>query len=86
MNAIDGVDWPNLKTAYGTAIDAPRHLRALISGSSQERPAALDYFWNNIWHQGTRYTASPFVVPFLFEALYRAESAQATDLLISSWR
>jgi hypothetical protein len=77
MSAIDQIDWPSLKTAYGTAIDAPRHVRALISGSSQEQDVALNYLWNHMWHQGSRYTASPFVVPFLFEALEQAERDQA---------
>jgi hypothetical protein len=77
MSAIAQIDWPSLKTAYGTAIDAPRHLRTLMTGSSQEQSASLNYLWNNMWHQGSRFAASPFVVPFLFEALEKAEGGQA---------
>ena len=48
--------------AYGAADDVPALLRELISAPPDE---ALSELWNNICHQGSVYSATPYAVPFL---------------------
>lgn len=79
-------DWANLMHSHGPADDVPPRLAALKSPSSHDRSEALSYLWECLLHQGTRYEASPFVVPFLFEILEDAEcriQREVIDLLLA---
>ncbi|MBY0396394.1 MAG: hypothetical protein K2X91_07990, partial [Thermoleophilia bacterium] len=51
------------------ASDVPARLRALRSGTPDERMQACAELHETIWHQGTVYPASTAVVPFLVELL-----------------
>jgi hypothetical protein len=42
---------------------------ALTSDDSKVRDAALYELFGNIFHQGTRYQASPYAIPFLYDLL-----------------
>src|SRR5262249_28336688 len=69
FDGIDSIDWAKLSHSHGTAEQVPAQLDALTTGSEDARRKALDYFWEYMLHQGSRYEASPYVVRFLFEAL-----------------
>jgi hypothetical protein len=82
---LGSVEWAKLCHSHGTAEEVPARLAALVGPSDEDRAKALDYFWSYMLHQGTRYEASPFTVPFLFEALEDAEfplQQQLIDLLL----
>ncbi|MFJ2598666.1 HEAT repeat domain-containing protein [Streptomyces erythrochromogenes] len=66
LAGLDDVSWSQLQHAYGMADDVPRHLRAMQAGDRAEgdfRPSAL--LVNCIVHQGTRFEAAVYTVPFL---------------------
>ncbi|GAA2483840.1 hypothetical protein GCM10010276_21840 [Streptomyces longisporus] len=65
MEGLDDVDWAELGHAYGRAQDLPGQLTALCGQDEAARESALTSLFGNIFHQGTRYSASPYAVPFL---------------------
>ncbi|MDX3110330.1 hypothetical protein [Nonomuraea angiospora] len=65
MDDLDRVSWAKLKHAYGRATDVPGQIRALTSTDEDERREALSALHANIFHQGTRFPATPHAVPFL---------------------
>ncbi len=65
LEGLDAIDWTSLEHAYGDASDVPDLLRDLGEG----RESAFDSLWGNAFHQGTRYSVSPVIVPFLVEIL-----------------
>lgn len=69
LDGLDEIDWSSLEHAYGDADDVPGLLRSLISADKEERDEALNELFGNVWHQGTVYSATPHVVPFLVDML-----------------
>ncbi|MER5999819.1 hypothetical protein ABT120_14680 [Nonomuraea angiospora] len=65
MDDLDRVSWGKLKHAYGRATDVPGQIRALASADEGERQKAMSALYGNIFHQGTRFPATPHAVPFL---------------------
>ncbi|MFI0960911.1 HEAT repeat domain-containing protein [Streptomyces sp. NPDC021080] len=65
LEGLDEVDWAELGHAYGRAVDVPGQLTALCGPDATARESALMSLFGNIFHQGTRYSASPYAVPFL---------------------
>ncbi|MFI6059500.1 HEAT repeat domain-containing protein [Streptomyces sp. NPDC051286] len=65
LEGLHKVDWAELGHAYGRAQDVPEQLTALCSHDEAAREGALRSLFGNIFHQGTRYSASPYAVPFL---------------------
>lgn len=67
LEDLDQVPWETLEHAYGTAEDVPGILKQLLSLDKKTRAGAYYQLYGNIFHQGTRYPATPYVVPFLIE-------------------
>ncbi len=65
LAGLDEIDWAALSHAYGPADDVPGLLRALRSESHDERERAVSELYGNIFHQGSRYQATAYAVPFL---------------------
>lgn len=65
LAGLDEVRWAELTHAYGPALDVPELLRALRSSSPEEHDGALGTLYTNIFHQGSRYQATAYAVPFL---------------------
>jgi hypothetical protein len=66
-------NWRELKHAYGSAEDIPGIISALTPDPTS--PAWED-LWSRVCHQGTTYSASPVVLPFLLSV---ASDWSATD-------
>jgi hypothetical protein len=66
---LDAVDWGALSHAFGSAENVPQLLRKLISTDPDTRWEAFDELTNTVWHQGTVYSVSSHVVPFLIAML-----------------
>lgn len=81
LDDLDDVPWGELTHAYGEATDVPAQLRALASEDAELRAHALHELYGNVFHQGTRYTASAHVVPFLLEMLRAPEQQEKHELL-----
>lgn len=69
LEQIENIDWANLKHAYGSAADVPNDIRNLTSADDKVRDKALYNLYGNIFHQGTRYEATPHAIPFLYELI-----------------
>ncbi|XTZ13591.1 HEAT repeat domain-containing protein [Micromonospora echinospora] len=67
LDRIDDIDWRRLGHAYGSAGDVPDQLRALCSPDQTAREGAFGDLYSNIFHQGSRYEASAYAVPFLLD-------------------
>ncbi|MFF4733424.1 hypothetical protein ACFY3M_51190 [Streptomyces mirabilis] len=65
LEALDEVDWAEVGHAYGRAQDVPGQLTASCGQGETAREGALRSLFGNIFHQGTRHSASPNAVPFL---------------------
>ncbi|KXK60814.1 hypothetical protein AWW66_16945 [Micromonospora rosaria] len=76
LDGLDTVDWPRLGHAYGSAGDVPDQIRALRSPDPEVRERALGALYSNIFHQGTRYEASAYAVPFLLELLAHPDTPE----------
>ena len=63
----NAVPWGKLQHAYGAAKDVPGLLRKLLVADPKVRSATMDALYGNVFHQGTRFPAAPYVVPFLIE-------------------
>ncbi len=67
LETLDSIPWEMLEHAYGSAEDVPGLLRQLLDPDPATRSETLEELYGNVFHQGTRYPATPYVVPFLIE-------------------
>ncbi len=67
LDALDDIDWKSLEHAYGSAEDVPELIRQLLVQDSKVRAQVMWTLYGNVFHQGTRYPATPHVIPFLIE-------------------
>jgi hypothetical protein len=75
------IPWAKLEHAYGSAADVPELIKALATKDKELREAALWKLYGNIFHQGSRYEASPYAIPFIFELLEHPETEGKSDLV-----
>jgi hypothetical protein len=70
FESVDGIPWREVTHAYGVATDAPGWIRAFDSDDPDMRSDAIyGFLYSSVFHQYTLYPATPFVVPFVIEAL-----------------
>lgn len=81
LEGVDDIDWSALQHAYGSAADVPDMLRAIVGKDAAERRAALHAAYGNIFHQGTRYTATPPAIGVLARALADDATPDRAQLL-----
>lgn len=80
LETLDDIDWGRLRHAYGGAADVPDRIRALRSTDPQVREKTLHALYGNIFHQGTRYQASAYAVPFLLELLAAPDTPERSEI------
>jgi tetratricopeptide (TPR) repeat protein len=81
LQGLDAVPWANLEHAYGPATDVPDLLRKLLDPDPKVRSETLWTLYGNVFHQGTRYPATPYVIPFLIELCASPAVPNRGDLL-----
>lgn len=81
LASLDTIDWADLTHAYGRATDVPDQIRALRSPDPGIRDKALHGLYGNIFHQGTRFEASAYAVPFLLELVADPETPDRVAVL-----
>jgi hypothetical protein len=64
---LDEVEWSELEHAYGPADDLPEMLRTLASGG--DATEAYMQLCESLCHQGSVYSATPRVIPFVLQLL-----------------
>jgi hypothetical protein len=81
LNALGDVPWADLTHAYGSAADIPDLIRGLTSPDGEVRKSSRLRLWSSIFHQGTRWEASSYAVPFLLELAADASVADRREIL-----
>lgn len=81
LAGLDAIDWASLDHAHGSAKDVPQFLRGLRASSEGGRDEALHDLFESVWHQGTVYSASAHVVPFLAELIEAPETKEKSSLV-----
>jgi len=81
LEGLSDVAWAELEHAYGSAADVPDLIRALRAADPDVREKARWQLYGNIFHQGTRYQASAYAVPFLLELLADPATPERTEVL-----
>jgi hypothetical protein len=81
LEGLDDIDWANLEHAYGEASDVPILIRSLASIDEEERKNALWELYGNIFHQGTRYEATSYAIPFIFELIRHPKVPEKASLI-----
>jgi hypothetical protein len=74
QKGIEAIPWSNLEHACGPAEEVPDLLMSLVSTDEDQRREALYRLMETLWHQGTIYQASSYVVPFLVKMLQSANT------------
>lgn len=69
LDDLNKIDWKNLQHAYGSAADIPNDLKDLTSIDKNTRKKAINNLQKNVFHQGTRYQATVYTIPFLYELI-----------------
>lgn len=67
LERLDEIPWTEIEHAYGPATDVPELLRKLLDPDPKIRSGVLNKLYGNVFHQGTRFPAAPYVIPFLIE-------------------
>ena len=81
LEKLDDVPWAQLNHAYGPATDVPEQIRNLAHPDANTRSEAMDELCGNIVHQGTRYEATPYAVPFLYELVEDRRVASRREII-----
>jgi hypothetical protein len=81
LERLDSVPWVELEHAYGSAADVPGLLRKLLDPDPAVRSETIWTLYGNVFHQGTRYPATPYVIPFLIELCESSETPGRGELL-----
>ncbi|MFJ3883367.1 hypothetical protein ACIPW5_38710 [Streptomyces sp. NPDC090077] len=81
LAGLDDVDWAGLSHAYESADDVPGRIRTLCGSDDEAREKAFRYLFSSIFHQGSRYSASPFAVPFLARIAVAGPGAAREDTM-----
>ena len=75
------IDWGSLEHAYGFATDIPWLLEELAMGGPATRKRVLWQLWGNVFHQGTRYSASPAALSTVVEMATDPSCPARSELL-----
>lgn len=81
LAGLDSIDWSQFSHAYGPADDVPRLLKDLQSTDPEVYNTAFTKCWSNIYHQGSRYSASVEAIPFLY-ALFDSPATKDRESLL----
>lgn len=74
-------NWSELEDAYGSATEVPDRLAALASTSEEVRNKAYKFCYSNLFHQGSRYSASVAAVPILFRLALAHDTPDRGDII-----
>jgi hypothetical protein len=84
LEGLEAVPWAELEHAYGFAGDVPGLLRGLLDPDPKVRSRVLHGLYGNVFHQGTRYPVTPYVIPFLIE-MCASPSVPGRGELLQYW-
>jgi hypothetical protein len=82
LRGLHEVDWAGLTHAYGPAGDVPGQLAGLRSSDPGRRDRALHHLYGSIFHQGSRFEATAYAIPFLLALAADPDTAQRDELVM----
>lgn len=79
LEKLDTIPWKKLGTAYGNASEAPQAIRDLLSVDEDVwLEAVCGFLFSYAVHQGTIYSCTPHVIPFIIEILDQSPHVRTT--------
>jgi hypothetical protein len=81
LEMLDTTPWHTFRHAYGEASDIPSLIRDLASPKKAIRRAAYSRFGSTVYHQGTVYSSTAYIIPFFLELLKAEQVKDKTWLL-----
>lgn len=81
LSVIDEIPWVELSHAYGTAIDVPDQLRAVLDPDAEKRRSTFFSFMCNLFHQGSVYSATVPAIGVLQQMLRYKEVPDKAKIL-----
>jgi len=81
LAGLDDIPWADLQHAYNSAFDVPDFLRAIQSGTQVGRFPPSVLLADRIVHQGTRYEAARYAVPFLVRMAFDTTIGQRHSIV-----
>src|SRR5579884_1383562 len=81
FEGLNDIPWAELSSAYGNADELPIWIRRLASDNSTVRKDAARCIGGEVEHQGSLYTSSAEVMPFLIRLL-QEPSIKDKDLIL----
>jgi HEAT repeat protein len=67
LAGLDDVAWHELTHAYGSAEDVPEMLRAAAAPDEETADAGVSDLYGSVLHQGSVYSSTPVVLPFVLD-------------------
>jgi hypothetical protein len=83
---LDQVNWTKHKGAFHLTARLPGYVRQMTAEDEQKRREARDTVFEEIFHQGSIYGATPHVVPFLIEMLAEESVPDKGELICQLWQ
>jgi hypothetical protein len=77
---LDDIAWDELEHAYGSAEDVPAMIRAAASEDDETAGDGVGELYDSVVHQGSTYTATPAVLPFLLEIVANPDAHHRAEL------
>lgn len=81
LAGLNAIEWGRYYHAYGTASDIPGLICALTSSDNEVHERACYDLMNNLAHQGTRWEASQFAIPFLCELVKHSSTPHRSTVM-----
>ncbi len=81
LSVIDEIPWVEHSHAYGTAIDVPDQLRAVLDPDVEKRRSTFYSFTCNLFHQGSVYSATVPAISVLQQMLRYKEVPDKAKIL-----
>lgn len=88
LEGLDDVPWRDLErssgnplTAYDSFTEIPNFLRQLLSPDLEKRSYALGRLYENLLHQGTSFSGTPYIIPFIIELCSQPSVPNRANLL-----
>ncbi|GLV60659.1 hypothetical protein KDH_74780 [Dictyobacter sp. S3.2.2.5] len=81
LETLDTIPWQQLQHAYGDASEVPGWIRDLASPNKEVRQQAYSHLGSSVYHQGTVYSSTASIVPFLCELLDEDQVVHKIQLL-----
>jgi phage terminase Nu1 subunit (DNA packaging protein) len=82
LHDLDTIRWDTLQGCYEDGRNMPVYLRELLSTESDSAQRAFEEIFSAVWHQGTIYDLTSYVVPYLVRLLQADITLDKSELFM----